>query len=167
MNRVLQMLISAGLATVVVLVLMVTALWAFGVFDRDDEEETWWAHPVELLSQTDRLDIARLLGEPERRRLPEMPPMREIEPMEVPEREVSGFVQLEVEVDPDGRVQRAAVVDAMPRGVYEEQALRQVEQRRYPPREGGGFYVEVVPFRVSADDLPDSGDTLSVPAPPD
>jgi TonB family protein len=148
MNRVVQLLVSAGLATVVVLVMMVTALWAFGIFDREDEV-TWYAHPVEVLSQSDRLDIARLLGEPERRTLPEMPPMREIPPMEVPERTVSGFVQLEVEVDPEGRVQRAEVVNAMPLGVYEEQALRQVRQRRYPPREGGGSYVEVVPFSVS------------------
>jgi TonB family protein len=150
-NRLLRFLLSAAIASAVVLALLVAALWAFGVFDR--EEEVIYAHPVEVLSQSDRVDVAELVGAPQRQ-LPASPVDRPVEPLVVPRREVSGFVQVEVEVDADGRVQRAEVVNALPAGVYEAQALRQVRQRRYPPREGGASYVEVVPFRVSADELP-------------
>lgn len=151
MNRLLRFLLSAAIASAVVLVLLVSALWAFGVFDR--EEEVIYAHPVEVLSQSDRVDVAELVGAPQRQ-MPARPVERPVEPLVVPRREVSGFVQIEVEVDADGRVQRAEVVNALPAGVYEAQALRQVRQRRYPPRAGGGRYVEVVPFKVAADELP-------------
>lgn len=150
MNRPLQFLGFAGTATVVVLALMVAVLWGFGLLDQPgDELET---HPVELLSQTDRVDLGALLSR--ERPDPTPPPPPPVEPLEIPERQVSGFVQLEVETDAEGRVVRAEVVNALPAGVYEDQALRQVQQRRYPPREGGGSYVEVVPFRVSPDDIP-------------
>lgn len=151
MNRLLRFLFSTAIASAVVLALLVSALWAFGVFDR--EEEVIYAHPVEVLSQSDRVDVAELVGAPQRK-MPARPVERPVEPLVVPRREVSGFVQIEVEVDEDGRVQRAEVVNALPAGVYEEQALRQVRQRRYPPRDGGGSYVEVVPFKVAADELP-------------
>lgn len=152
----LRMLASAAIATVIVLALMVSVLWAFGLF-KPEAEEVFYAHPVDVLSQTDRIDVAELVGGRERQ-LPRRPPEREIEPMEVPPREVAGFVQLEVEVDADGRVQRADVVNALPAGVFEQQAVRQVRQRRYPPREGGATYVEVVPFRVAAEDVPPQDD---------
>ncbi len=151
MNRPLRFLVSAALASAVVLTLMVAALWAFGLFDGG--EEIIYAHPVEVLSQSDRVDVAELVGTPQRQ-LPARPVARPVEPLVVPRREVSGFVQIEVDVDEDGRVQRAEVVNALPAGVYEEQALRQVRQRRYPPRDGGGRYVEVVPFKVAADEVP-------------
>lgn len=171
MTRPLRFLFSAMLATVVVAVLLVSVLWAFGLLE--PQEDTFDAHPVELLSTSDRVDVAELLGGGQRR-LPEKPPAREIQPLVVPEREISGFVQIEVAADAQGRVQSAEVVNALPAGIYEEQALRQVRQRRYPPREGGGRYVEVVPFRVSADALEDesadeasaAGAGISPPPPP-
>lgn len=147
----LRFIVSAAIASVVVLTLMVGVLWGFGLFDRT--EEVYYAHPVEILSQTDRVDVAELVGAGERR-APPQPAPREIEPMEVPERQVTGFVQLEVEVDGDGRVRHAEVVNALPGGLYEEQALRQVRARRYPPRDGGGIHIEVVPFQVTADEVP-------------
>ncbi|NGP52776.1 hypothetical protein [Thioalkalivibrio sp. XN8] len=150
MNRPLQFLGFAGAATMVVLALMVGVLWGFGLLDQpEDELET---HPVELLSRTDRVDLGALLSR--ERPDPTPPPPPTVEPLEIPARQVSGFVQLEVETDAEGRVVRAEVVNALPAGVYEARALRQVEQRRYPPREGGGSYVEVVPFRVSPDEVP-------------
>jgi hypothetical protein len=148
----LRLLASAAIATVIVLALMVSVLWAFGLFEREAEEVVY-VHPVDMLSQSDRVDVAELVGGRERQ-LPRRPPPRAIEPMEVPPREVAGFVQLEVEVDAHGRVQRADVVNALPAGVYEQQAVRQVRQRRYPPSEGGATYVEVVPFRVAVDEVP-------------
>jgi TonB family protein len=149
-NRPLQFLAFAGAATVVVVALMVGVLWGFGLLDPPEDEIE--AHPVQLLSQTDRVDLGALLA-PERPQAPKPPPPP-VEPLEIPERQVSGFVQIEVETDAAGRVTRADVVNALPAGVFEEQALRQVQQRRYPPREGGGRYVEVVPFRVSPDRVP-------------
>ena len=150
MNRPLQFLAFAAAATVVVLTLMVGVMWGFGLFAQPEDELE--AHPVELLSQTDRVDLGALLR-PEAPQAP-APPPTPIEPLEIPERQVSGFVQVEVETDAAGRITRAEVVNALPAGVYEEQALRQVRQRRYPPRDGGGSYVEVVPFRVSPDEVP-------------
>lgn len=150
MTRPLQFLGFAAAATVVVLVLMVGALWGFGLFDQPEDELD--AHPVELLSQSDRVDLGALLR-PEVPQAP-APPPTPIEPLEIPARQVSGFVQIEVETDAEGRITRAEVVNALPAGIYEEQALRQVRQRRYPPRAGGGSYVEVVPFRVSPDEVP-------------
>ena len=162
MNRPLQFAGFAAAATVVVLALMTAVLWGFGLLDQPADELE--AHPVELLSQSDRVDIGQLVGA-DRPRPPDPPP-RAVEPLEIPARQVSGFVQVEVETDAQGRVTRAAVVNALPAGVYEEQALRQVQQRRYPPREGGGSYVEVVPFRVSPDAVPQQ-DGLSPQARPD
>jgi TonB family protein len=150
-NRPLRFLVSAAIASVVVLALLVASLWAFGLFEKP--EEVVYAHPVEVLSRSDRVDVAELLGA-DQRQLPRRPAPQPVQPLEIPRREVTGFVQLEVSVDADGRVQRATVVNALPGGVYEEQALRQVQGRRYPPREGGGTYVEIVPFRVAADEIP-------------
>lgn len=152
-NRVLRFIGFAGMASVVVTTLMIGALWAFGLFDRP--EESIDTHPVELLSTSDRVDIAALLGQ-EARELPERRPVREIEPLVIPAREVTGFVQLEVAVDETGRVRAAEVVNALPAGVYEDRALDEVRQRRYPARPGGARRIEVVRFSVSPDELPDA-----------
>lgn len=162
MNRPLQFLGFAVVATVVVVALMVSVMWGFGLFAQPEDELE--AHPVELLSQTDRVDLGALLR-PEPTRTPEPPPPA-VQPLEIPPRQVSGFVQVEVETDAEGRITRAEVVNALPAGVYEAQALEQVRQRRYPPRAGGANYIEVVPFRVSPDALPPQQE-LSAPARPD
>jgi TonB family protein len=156
LNRPLHFLASAAIASVVVLALLVAALWAFGLFEKP--AEVVYAHPVEVLSRSDRVDVAELIGA-DQRQLPRRPTPQPVEPLEIPRRQVTGFVQLEVSVDADGRVQSATVVNALPAGVYEEQALRQVQGRRYPPREGGGSYVEIVPFRVPADEVPPPPET--------
>jgi len=155
MIKPLRFLFSAVIASVVVLGLLVASLAAFGLFDQP--EETLYVHPVEVLSQSDRVDVAELIGAEQDRRLPERRVAPPIEPLEIPRREVSGFVQIEVEVDAQGRVREAQVVNALPAGVYEDQALRQVRQRRYPARAGGETYIEVVPFKVDPDAIPPDG----------
>jgi len=152
MIRPLRFLFSAVIASGVVLALLVASLAAFGLFDKP--EETLYVHPVEVLSHSDRVDVAELIGADRERRLPERRVAPPVEALEIPRREVSGFVQVEVEVDAEGRVSAAEVVNALPAGIYEEQALRQVRQRRYPARAGGETYVEVVPFKVDADAIP-------------
>lgn len=84
---------SAAAAGVVVSVLMVASLWAFGAFDRDDGHH---AVDVHILSSSERLDLAEQLGEGEDRRRPRLPPLADIPPLVIPKRAESGFVQVEV-----------------------------------------------------------------------
>jgi TonB family protein len=143
-SKPLRFLGSAAIAAVVVFVLMVAVLWGFGLVDLP-EDNPILAHPVDALS--DSIDVAELVGEP--RQLP--PPPREPPPaFELPRRQVSGFVQVEVSVGPDGRVREAQVVNAVPEGLYEEQALEIVRARRYVPPPDGRTIDEVVPFSVPA-----------------
>lgn len=126
---------AALAATVIVFFLMIGALWIWGAFDRPDEQPP--AHRVDLLSQGERLDLAEMLR-PEGPPGPTgLPPLAEIPPLVVPEREAAGFVQVEFTVDESGRVSDAEVVRAMPAGVYEEQALAIVRSRRFEPAEQG------------------------------
>jgi TonB family protein len=86
--------------------------------------------------------------------------MKEIPPMEVAPRAKTGFVQVEFEVGDDGVVKSAEVVNAVHPGVYEEQALRQVRNRRWAPDpRGQRTLTEVVRFSVPsrAEDGQDAG----------
>lgn len=148
MRRILRFGLFAVVATVVVVALMTGVLWGFGLLDRP--EEGIEAHRVEILSESSRIDVAELVDGPEGRRLPELPPMEAIPPLELPGRETTGFVQVEFEVDEAGRVRRAEVVNALPAGVYEEEALRQVQGRRWAPDPRGGRLTEIVRFSVPA-----------------
>jgi hypothetical protein len=74
----------------------------------------------------------------------------------VPPREVSGFVQLELELDERGQVVDARVLGAVPAGRYEAQALAEVRGRRYPPlvvdgKPTRGKVTEIVDFKVPAE----------------
>ncbi|MEJ2515411.1 MAG: TonB family protein [Gammaproteobacteria bacterium] len=145
----LRFAVSAVAATVVVVVLMTAVLWGFGLLDRPDEDAIE-AHPVEILSSSSRVDVAELVGAKGPRELPELPPLAEIPALEIPPRESGGFVQVEFEVDEAGRVQNAEVVNAMPAGVYEDQALEAVRSRRWAPDPRGGKLTEVVRFSLPA-----------------
>jgi TonB family protein len=125
---------------------MVASLWAFGAFDRDDGHH---AVDVHILSSSERLDLAEQLGEGEDRRRPRLPPLADIPPLVIPKRAESGFVQVEVVVDADGRVVDAEVVRAVPSGVYEEQALEVVRARNYEAGEAGKR-TEIVDFTVES-----------------
>lgn len=79
----------------------------------------------------------------------------------MPPRQVSGFVQLEFTVNPDGSVSDVDVVGAVPEGVYEKQARAIVAAKRYTPEFEAGEAVrsretEVIEFTVSADRIPQS-----------
>jgi TonB family protein len=100
-----------------------------------------------LLSTSDRVDVAELL-EP-RRRPP--PPPAPATAFELPDRQVSGFVQLAVRVDNEGRVESAEVLNAVPAGVFEDEALRIVRQRRYAVPPDGRAVDDIVRFTVPAD----------------
>jgi len=142
---------SGILATIVVLVMLIGGLWLFGIFDtKERRPET---HRVDVLTPSERLDLAEMLGEG-RRRLPAPP--RPVEPLtvEVPSREVRGIVELEFSVAPDGSVSDVEVIRATPGGYYEEQARELLMERKYPPEHQDGRPVtsrrsEVVSFSVS------------------
>ena len=147
-------------ACVVVAAMLVVAVQLWGGFERatGEEEIPLEAHPLDLLVGYDSLDVADLMGEP-RRRLPELeapPPMLAPAPSPStgpPEREVRGFVQVEVEVDASGRPVDARVLEAAPAGLYEDDALAQVLGERYPAGEPG-TRIRVVDFSVRPDAAP-------------
>lgn len=143
-------------ACVVVTAMLVVAVQLWGGFERatGEEEIPLEAHPLDLLVGYDSLDVAELMGEP-RRRMPELeapPPMLAPAPA-TPEREVRGFVQVEVEVDASGRPVDARVLEAAPAGLYEDDALAEVLGERYPAGEPG-TRIRVVDFSVRPDAAP-------------
>jgi TonB family protein len=135
---------SVVVAAVVVAVLLIVGLWAFGAFDRDEGHH---AVDVHILSSSERLDLAKQLGEGDDRRRPVLPPLEDIPPLEIPKRSESGFVQVEVVVDKDGSVIDAEVIRAVPSGVFEDQALEMIRTRGYGPGDAG-TRTEIVDFTV-------------------
>ena len=138
-------------ACVVVLALTLTAAALIRLFDderRDPDAIT--AHPVQALGY-DSVDLAELLGEP-RYQLPDLEPPPALPPVAPrAERQVSGFVMVEVPVDANGRATDARVIDAAPAGVYEREAVAEALAGQY---ESGlpGRRDTVVRFSVPADD---------------
>ncbi|WP_293392715.1 energy transducer TonB [Nevskia sp.] len=55
---------------------------------------------------------------------------------------VSGFVTIDVTVNPDGSVRKARVVDAKPRGLFEAAAVTAVQKWRFKPKTVEGKAVE-------------------------
>lgn len=143
--------LSAVIASIIVLALLVGSLYAFGAYEKRDGPRS---QRIDLLSESERLDLAELLGEtrePERPRLPEL---KDIPPLTLPSAPQSGFVQVEVLVDEQGRVADAQVVGATHDGVFEEQALAIVRARRYAPRPDGGVdrRTEIVDYTIDGAD---------------
>ena len=148
MSKLLRFTTSTALACIVVAALLVASLWSFGVFDN---REGHHAVDITMLSVSDSLDLAELLGENEEPGRPSLPPLEDIAPLEIPRRDESGFVQVEFSVDASGRVTDAEVVRAMPAGVFDNQALEIVRSRRYQP-DSGARRTEIVDFSVRGED---------------
>jgi len=149
-----RIIISIALATVVVLIITAVGMNIYGAFD-DQTTGSRKLHDVELLSESRRRDLAEELGLATRPKRPELPALEDIPAFELPRRGISGFVQVEVAVDSDGRVTDAHVVDATPPGVYEQQALEQIRQKRFTPdyvngQPIPGTRLEIVDFTVPA-----------------
>lgn len=140
-------IVSLAVGAAIVYVLALAGLYAFGWFDEQasDRRQT---HPIELLSSFDRARLKDELGLDQRRARPAPAPPK---PVMVP-RQISGFVQLEVLVGPDGDVLDAEVLGAVPAGYFEENALEMVRKQRYEPSPLGSYrQTEVVPFSVTVD----------------
>jgi TonB family protein len=82
--------------------------------------------------------------------------LQDVAPVRFAPRKVSGFVQLEFTVQPDGRPTNVHIVGAEPKGYYEKQAKQIVESRLYTPAAGSDgapaarHGSEVIPFSVPA-----------------
>lgn len=128
-KRALRFLFAAVGGVAVSLGMLMGGIAIWGAFD-EEPAPTVELEEVELISTMDRVDVSELLAEREAERVRnrELP-----EPPELPPRTVTGFVQLEFVVGPDGRVLECRVVGAVPGGVYEEQAVAEVSSRLYTP----------------------------------
>lgn len=133
-----------GAASVVVAILLVASLWAFGLLDRPAGHH---AVDLRLLTPSERLDLAEALGESTGSERRSLPPLDDIPPLEIPPHTASGFVQVEYVVDRQGRVVDAEVVRSVPPGLFEKQALEIVRSRQYGPGEAGRRS-EVVDFTL-------------------
>ncbi len=138
---------SFALGVGVVYALSLGGLYAFGWFDDKPSTERR-THVVELLSGLDRARLKDELGLDQRRARPAPAAPK---PVILP-RQVSGFVQLEVEVGPQGKVLDARILGAVPEGYYEQQALEEVRARRYEPAPLGSYrQAEVIPFNITVE----------------
>jgi TonB family protein len=135
---------AVSAACVVVALIMIASLWAFGFLDRPKGHH---AVDLRLLTLSERLDLAEALGERSVDERPVLPPLEEIPPLEIPRRQEPGFVQVEFFVDDQGRVTDAEVVRSMPEGFFDQQALEIVRSRQYAAGEGGRR-TDVVDFTV-------------------
>jgi TonB family protein len=148
---VLKYAVLVAVACVIVFLLLVGSLYMFGAYDKEDGPRS---QRVELLSESARLDLAELFGETRKPERPRLPELADIPPLELPKRPQSGFVQIEVVVDEQGRVAEAEVVGATHEGVFEEQALAIVKARRYEPRPEVGVdrRLEIVDYTIAEDE---------------
>jgi TonB family protein len=147
----LRFTFSVGIAAVIVFVLLVVCLWAFGAYDRAAEGPR--SQRIDLLSESERLDLAEMLGEETGPQRPKLPELKDIPPLVLPSVPKTGFVQVEVVVDAQGRVTEAEVVGSTHEGAFEEQALAIVRARQYVPRPDGGTdrRTEIVDFTVEGE----------------
>ncbi len=144
---------SMLVASIVVYALLMLGVGVMQKFEPDDQDPMK-IHPVNLLEAYQRKRWSEELGE-DKRKLPERPHREQMPRYELPEREVSGFVQIEVMIGADGIVEEVEVVGAAPSGVYEEQAMEIIRQRLYSPDVIDGVAVpstltEIIDFTVPA-----------------
>lgn len=136
---------------VVALILALLGASLANLWGQKNAEDDLLAVPVELLYNYSRADLAEILGEP-RFGLPEID---DEVPLALPppssQREVRGFVMLEVDVDAEGKPLDARVVAGAPAGVYERQAVQQALALQYSAGEPGNRQ-QVIRFSLPADD---------------
>lgn len=153
-----RMLASAGVATLAVLVVVGGAIRYYEPAPED---------PMLEFEQVDILDLAEnpALAEAirkEREKYAEKAEREPPPPPPLPERQISGFVQVEYTINPDGTVSDVQVLGAAPSGVYEERAVAQVSRSMHAPayNEAGEPVArrttEIVEFSVPASELLES-----------
>ena len=146
---------SVGLACIVVFWLLVGGLWAFGAFE--PEQRGPKAYPLELIQISDRVDVGRWFETPDEPPRVGLPPLEEIDPVTLPERVSTGFVQVAFSVDAEGLVTDARVLNSTHGGYYEPEAIEAVRGKAHAPGTPGEVRMEIVPFVVPADERVGSG----------
>ncbi len=127
----MRWIVSILVAMVVTFLLTMFGVKSFNSYERyRDGRKT---HPLEILSSSDRIDLARLLGEDVGRKRPEIPKLEELPRLQIPERVSSGFVQLEISVAADGSVRDAVVVGATAPDEQIERVRSDVLGQRFEP----------------------------------
>lgn len=127
-----RLLVSASVASVVIVGLVGTAIRYY-----EPPEESVARSPLEFVKVVNLADNPALAEAVRRERerngtvRPEHEPPPP--PMLRPERQVSGFVQLEYTINADGTVSDVRVVSAAPRGVYEKEAIERVSRTMHAP----------------------------------
>ncbi len=117
---------SLGLAIVVVLIMLMVGLH---YYEPQEPERTRNFVDVTRATPLELERVREVLGQ-KRHALPEAP-----EPLPPPAaRQVNGFVQLAFTVQTDGSISDVQVLGAVPEGVYERQAIEQLQSRSFPPR---------------------------------
>ena len=144
---------SFGIALCVVTAMLWFSLEISGFNERQERRELE-VHEVDVLTEAEQRDFRELLGEQDIGPSPMLAPLAEIPALDL-SRDVRGIVQLDVLVDADGSVSNVRVIDASPAGIYEQQAITEVETRRYEPEYVDGRAVatrrlEIVDFQVRA-----------------
>jgi hypothetical protein len=157
----IRLLLSMMIATVLVLTGAAIGVRWFYDPEKQGESTAAFIERINLSSTSEIPGAEERRREKEREFVREGPSEREAPPAPaVPEREVSGFVQLEFVVFPDGSVENVEVVGAQPSGVYEERARQQIEARDYsgevsPAETEGEHRTEVIEFSVPASEVED------------
>lgn len=145
-----------------VLVFVMASVGVRWFYDPDKQGES----TAELIERVNLTSVRDVPGGEERRRDTQREFVREgprdeaPPPVTLPERRVSGFVQVEYTVFPDGTVEAVEVVGAQPAGVYEDEALQRVRSRDYsgqisPAEQDGERRTEIVEFTVPASEVDD------------
>lgn len=148
----LRLLAAFVLALCVTLAMLWIGLELSGYTERQRQRELQ-THAVSLASEFERRAFGEFL-EPSIGPSPMLAPLAEIEPLDL-SRDVRGIVRLDVRIDAAGAVVDVHVIDAVPAGIYERQAIAQVKTRRYPPEIVDGQAVpgrrlEIVGFKLTA-----------------
>jgi TonB family protein len=144
--------VSVGVALCVVSLMLWFALEVSGFTDRH-EGGGLETHAVDPLSAAERREIGDLLDDGRPTRVPSMREPTAIEPLDFA-RKLRGIVRLEVHVDAAGNVADVRVIDAVPAGIYEKQAIADVRSRPYEPEIVAGRAMpsrrlEIVDFTVT------------------
>lgn len=152
-----RVIASAVVATVVIVGVVGGAI---RYYDQRPEEDP-------LLSELEYVKVVNLAENPalaeairkEREKHGEPEPSKLPPPPVLPDREISGFVQVEYTINPDGTVSDVRVVGAAPAGVYEEQAVARIKRSMHAPvyNDAGEPVArrmsEVIEFSVPASEL--------------
>ncbi len=144
---------SFGVALCIVTAMIWFSLEISG-FNERQQRRALELHEVDLLTETELRDFGELLDEQDVGPSPMLAPLAEIPPLDL-RRDVRGIVQLEVLVDAARSVSSVRVIDASPARIYEQQAIAQIETRRYEPQYIDGRAVasrrlEIIDFQVQA-----------------